>query len=233
MTTQLDPEREKEARDFLTSTLGRPFEGDFGDSLKDGIILCELINKIKPGTIAKINKFKQPFMQMENIGQYIDATRALGVPNEYVFMTVDLFEKKNLAQVALNLIALKRQIGGGFNKTSGPSTAKVLEIPQPQAEERKVSDSVAAQALSPRSQTQLKPGTFKAGIVQTDATRVCAVCPQPITGSCVEALGKFYHPQHFECGRCAKNLANKIYHIVDAKAYCDDCITWVKAQAKK
>ena len=79
-----------------------------------------------------------------------------------------------------------------------------------QAEERQISDSDAAFALSPRAQVQIKPGTFKAGIVQTDATRTCAVCAQPVTGACVEAIGKHFHPNHFECGRCAKNLANKI-----------------------
>jgi hypothetical protein len=237
MTTQLDPEREKEAREFLSQTLGKTVDGDFGDILKDGILLCELINKLKPGTVGKINKFKQPFMQMENIGNYIEASRAMGVPNEYQFMTVDLFERKNLAQVALNLIALKRQLGLGFNKQTAASGAKVLDIPTPQAEERKIGDSVAAQAMSPRSQTQLKPGVFRAGIVQTDATRTCSICSQPITGACIEALTKFFHPNHFECGRCAKNLANKNYHIVEAKPYCDDCITWVKSgqtgQAKK
>jgi len=41
MTTNLDPEREREAREFLSHTLGRPVEGDFGEILRDGIILCE------------------------------------------------------------------------------------------------------------------------------------------------------------------------------------------------
>ncbi len=43
MTTNLDPEREKEAREFLSSTLGRSIEGEFGEVLKDGIILCEFV----------------------------------------------------------------------------------------------------------------------------------------------------------------------------------------------
>lgn len=39
--TQLNPEHEKEARDFISETLGREITGDFGDVLKDGTILCE------------------------------------------------------------------------------------------------------------------------------------------------------------------------------------------------
>lgn len=44
MTTKLEPEREKEARDFLEQTLGRKIEGEFGDALKDGIVLCECVH---------------------------------------------------------------------------------------------------------------------------------------------------------------------------------------------
>ncbi len=68
-------------------------------------------------------------MQMENIGSYIEATRALGVPAEYLFMTVDLFERKNLAQVALNIVSVKRQLGLGFQKQSAGPVATVLDIP--------------------------------------------------------------------------------------------------------
>jgi hypothetical protein len=65
----------------------------------------------------------------ENIAAYITGSKALGVPDEYNFMTVDLFEGKDLNQVALNVLALKRAQGHGFQKqtkTTG-KTYKPLE----------------------------------------------------------------------------------------------------------
>lgn len=41
MATTLDPEREREAREFLSQTLGREIVGEFGEVLHDGVILCE------------------------------------------------------------------------------------------------------------------------------------------------------------------------------------------------
>ncbi len=33
---------EKEATDFIESTLGKPLSGGFAEALKDGVTLCEL-----------------------------------------------------------------------------------------------------------------------------------------------------------------------------------------------
>lgn len=38
------------------------------------------MNKIKPGSIKKINHGKLPFMQMENINNFLNAAKAIGVP---------------------------------------------------------------------------------------------------------------------------------------------------------
>jgi hypothetical protein len=42
--TELKPEIEQEARDFLSETLGRQITGDFGAILKDGTLLCEYVS---------------------------------------------------------------------------------------------------------------------------------------------------------------------------------------------
>ena len=47
---------------------------------------------------------------------YINACKSLGVPDQYNFVTIDLFESKNLLQVAQNIVTLKRQLGFGFEK---------------------------------------------------------------------------------------------------------------------
>ena len=78
----------------------------FHEKLKDRVILCNLMNKVKPGAVKKINKMKMPFMQMENIGFVNEAMRAYGVQPDYLFVTVDLYEKQNLNQVLIGLRAL-------------------------------------------------------------------------------------------------------------------------------
>ena len=35
---------------------GQAFPGEFGESLRDGVILCKLVNVIKPGSIKKVHE---------------------------------------------------------------------------------------------------------------------------------------------------------------------------------
>lgn len=49
-----------------------------------------------------------PFKQMENIGSYVEACAAIGVPSQDLFMTVDLYEGKNLDAIVRNLHSLGR-----------------------------------------------------------------------------------------------------------------------------
>ena len=76
--------------------------------LKDGVVLCELINTISPGSAAKPSTSEMPFRQMGNIATYAKAARLYGVPEPDMFVTVDLFEGKNLPAVVQNLHSLGR-----------------------------------------------------------------------------------------------------------------------------
>ena len=59
-----------------------PYPGDLWEWLKDGTVLCELVNRIKPGIIRKVNSPGMPFREMENLDKYTAACRELGVkPN--------------------------------------------------------------------------------------------------------------------------------------------------------
>eukprot|EP01121_Diplochlamys_sp_Union-15-3_P012327 TRINITY_DN3682_c0_g1_i2.p1 TRINITY_DN3682_c0_g1~~TRINITY_DN3682_c0_g1_i2.p1 ORF type:complete len:135 (+),score=15.76 TRINITY_DN3682_c0_g1_i2:40-444(+) len=119
-----DPKRLQEATSFIEQVLGEKLPSpDFYESLKTGVILCKFLNKLKPGTIKNINTRNMPFMMMENIGYYIRGCQDIGIQPEYNFMTVDLWEQKNLGQVALNIISVKRHFGFGFEKNEEKSSS--------------------------------------------------------------------------------------------------------------
>jgi hypothetical protein len=69
---------------------------DFGELLKDGSVLCNLINSLQPGSVKKINTLKAPFKQRENIEMYLKACTAYGLKEQDLFQVNDLYENKNL-----------------------------------------------------------------------------------------------------------------------------------------
>ena len=71
-------------------------------------MLCELMNTISPGSAPTPSASEMPFRQMGNIAAYADAARRYGVPEPDMFVTVDLFEGKNVPAVVQNLHSLGR-----------------------------------------------------------------------------------------------------------------------------
>jgi len=51
----------------------------------------------------------------------------------------------------------------------------------------------------------------------------CASCKQAISDKCVNALGKKYHPEHFTCTGCGKNLVGQAYKEDEGDVYCNAC----------
>jgi hypothetical protein len=222
MTTQFDEVRAAEATRWIEEVTGQRLSGDFQSSLKDGVILCKLINKLKPGTIAKINTQRMPFMQMENIAAYIQACRDLGVPDRENFMTVDLFEGKNLGQVVQNIISLKRLMGFGFERESGLAARQVSLSG---ADETVPSRGAGTLAEEPTALMQTTGGTaFLPGKAQNTEAFQCSVCTKLISSGCVNACGLKWHSGCFNCKRCATNLARAKYFEFGGKPYCDRCI---------
>ncbi|ETE62831.1 Calponin-3 [Ophiophagus hannah] len=84
---------------------------NFQLGLKDGIILCELINKLQPGSIKKINQSKLNWHQLENIGNFIKAIQQYGMKPHDIFEANDLFENGNMTQVQTSLVALAGLMG--------------------------------------------------------------------------------------------------------------------------
>ena len=75
--------------------------------LKDGIVLCKLINKLSPGSVKKIKEKGPAFMLMENVQAFQAAIKKYGVPDMEIFQTADLFEGRNIPQVLYLLACIK------------------------------------------------------------------------------------------------------------------------------
>lgn len=84
--------------------------GQYEDILKDGVVLCKLINKLAPGSVKKIQERGTNFQLMENIQRFQAAIKKYGVPEEEIFQTADLFERRNIPQVTLCLYSLGRTV---------------------------------------------------------------------------------------------------------------------------
>lgn len=106
------PAAAAQTRAWLESTLGTPLPaGDLLDALKDGIALCQLANLVLPSPGLKYKTSSMPFIQMENISHFLRACEMapLNLPAHDRFLTVDLFESKDPAQVLQCLGAFSRR----------------------------------------------------------------------------------------------------------------------------
>lgn len=63
-----EPEQEREAQHWMETVIGERFPPiPFEDALRDGIILCKLMNRLSPGLIPKINTSGGDYKMMDNI----------------------------------------------------------------------------------------------------------------------------------------------------------------------
>jgi len=109
MDSKYNVDLENEARSFIEGTLHHSLPpGSFAHILKDGKILCQIINALEPHHIT-ISNGHGPFNHMENIGNFLNAASGLlGIPSNELFQTVDLYEEKNIPQVIDAIFAVSR-----------------------------------------------------------------------------------------------------------------------------
>lgn len=112
-----DLQKEEELRFWIEEVTGMPIGDNFQKGLKDGVILCELINKLQPGSIKKINNSQLNWHKLENLGNFIKAILAYGLKPNDIFEANDLFENGNMTQVQTTLLAL-----ASMAKTKGMET---------------------------------------------------------------------------------------------------------------
>jgi len=106
MEAKFDSGKANAALSWISNLTGKGNDGDVTSSLKSGVLLCEAINKIWPGTVKKISNSSMPFSQRENIVAYLDGCKSHGLKETDLFVTTNLYEGSNVIAVIDNIFAL-------------------------------------------------------------------------------------------------------------------------------
>ncbi|XP_072476696.1 LIM and calponin homology domains-containing protein 1 isoform X3 [Notamacropus eugenii] len=98
-----------EAQKWIEQVTGRSFgDRDFRTGLENGILLCELLNAIKPGLVKKINRLPTPIAGLDNIILFLRGCKELGLKESQLFDPGDLQDTSN--RVAVKSIDCSRKL---------------------------------------------------------------------------------------------------------------------------
>ncbi len=64
-----DDAQELSVQRWIEEVMGQQFSRSYDDTLKDGVLLCQLMNKLSPGIVTKINTEGSNFKMMENVNR--------------------------------------------------------------------------------------------------------------------------------------------------------------------
>jgi len=105
----------------------------FFSLLQDGVILCQLIEKISKDT-TKYRKDAKPqtFHARENITHFLDSIKHIGVPAVSIFEADDLVARKNDKSVLTSLLQLSRIAAKKYNIEPPTMIKYELEIEEEQ-----------------------------------------------------------------------------------------------------
>ncbi|KAI1422811.1 hypothetical protein F5Y12DRAFT_577438 [Xylaria sp. FL1777] len=127
------PAAAAEARSWIEGILGTSLcSTDLLEGLKDGVALCKLVNMAIGPQGVKFKQSSMPFVQMENISHFLRACQSppLNLQEHDMFLTVDLYEQKDPAQVLQCIGAFSRAAHAvnpdAFPSLIGPKSRGVL-----------------------------------------------------------------------------------------------------------
>ncbi|KAI0909654.1 hypothetical protein F4823DRAFT_418901 [Ustulina deusta] len=131
------PAAAAEARSWIEGILGASLSSaDLLEGLKDGVALCRLVNLAIGPPGVKFKQSAMPFVQMENVSHFLRACQSppLNLQEHDMFLTVDLYEQKDPAQVLQCIGAFSRAAHAvnpdAFPSPIGPKSRGMLS-PQP------------------------------------------------------------------------------------------------------
>uniref|UniRef100_A0A8C9GCF2 Calponin-homology (CH) domain-containing protein n=1 Tax=Piliocolobus tephrosceles TaxID=591936 RepID=A0A8C9GCF2_9PRIM len=136
LLSKYDPQKEAELCTWMEGLTGLSIGSNFKKGLKDGTILCTLMNKLQPGSVPKINRSMQHWHQLENLSNFIKAMVSYGMNPVDLFEANDLFESGNMTQVQVSLLAL-----AGKAKTKGLQSGVDIGVKYSEKQERNFDDN--------------------------------------------------------------------------------------------
>ncbi|XP_049341293.1 LIM domain only protein 7 isoform X7 [Astyanax mexicanus] len=80
-----------EAQRWMEAVTKKKFGScSFRSSLENGVLLCDLVNKIKPGIIRRVNRHSTPIAGLDNVNIFLKACGKLGLKEAQLFHPGDL-----------------------------------------------------------------------------------------------------------------------------------------------
>ncbi|KAM7015620.1 LIM domain only protein 7-like isoform 2-T2 [Tautogolabrus adspersus] len=80
-----------EAQRWIEEVTGKSFGcNDFRAALENGVLLCDLINQLKPGIIKRVNRLSTPIAGLDNVSVFLKACGKLGLNVSQLFHPGDL-----------------------------------------------------------------------------------------------------------------------------------------------
>ncbi|XP_059926616.1 LIM domain only protein 7-like isoform X4 [Gadus macrocephalus] len=81
----------EEAKRWIEKVTSKSFESsNFRAALENGVLLCDLMNKLKPGIIKRLNRLSTPIAGLDNVNVFLKACSKLGLNESQLFHPGDL-----------------------------------------------------------------------------------------------------------------------------------------------
>eukprot|EP00483_Globobulimina_turgida_P001276 UN01278 len=147
---KVEQEQVEEVQQYLSQVVGENLNGDLFDELKDGTILCRLLNEIYPNICKKFKQSKAAFVARNNISIYLAGCKSLGMTQMDLFETRDLYDLQAPHAVLNNIYAvsaISRKLGfkGPFIgvKIADPNKRNFTKEQLAQANKKLIKESMA------------------------------------------------------------------------------------------
>ena len=183
-------------------------EDEFQNALQNGVVLCNLANKIRPNSIRRVSLVglsdKQinvgpVFLERENVSGFIAFARSIGCPEMDLFCVSDLYELKNFKKVCMCILSVGRY------------SAQLPEFEGPYFIGGKI--------------TFNREGEKETVVIDTTSDRpICPTCGKDVLFTeRLTALGQVYHKLCFKCVNCGVIIGGGDYCDHNNKPLCPAC----------